>query len=129
MNLNQVTVPSVDVERSVEFYALLGLRLIVSSLPRYARLECPDGEGTFSIHQVESLPVGHGVVVYFECEDLDDRIADLQARGVKIETLPVDQPWLWREASLKDPDGNALILFWAGSNRKNPPWRIGMTAT
>ncbi|MEM7380928.1 MAG: VOC family protein, partial [Bacteroidota bacterium] len=40
------------------------------------------------------------------------------------EELPRDQSWLWREARLKDPDGNTLILYHAGENRKNPPWRI-----
>jgi catechol 2,3-dioxygenase-like lactoylglutathione lyase family enzyme len=124
VNLNQVTVPSLDVARSIAFYQRLGLRLIVSTHPRYARLECPDGEATFSIHAVESLPDGPGVVVYFECADLDERVARLQGEGVVFDLLPQDQPWLWREAHLRDPDGNALILFRAGENRKNPPWRL-----
>ena len=50
MNLNQVTIPSVDVIKSVEFYKKLGLRLIVDASPRYVRFEVPDGEATFSIH-------------------------------------------------------------------------------
>ena len=40
-------------------------------------------------------------------------------------TPPVDQPWQWREARLRDPDGNRLCLFHAGENRLNPPWRLG----
>ncbi|HEX2900913.1 MAG TPA: VOC family protein, partial [Bacteroidia bacterium] len=72
----------------------------------------------------DSLPTGDGVVVYFECADLDQRVASLQALGLEFDTLPEDQPWLWREARLRDPDGNRLILFWAGDNRKNPPWRL-----
>ena len=44
--------------------------------------------------------------------------------GIEIETLPIDQTWLWREARLKDLDGNQLILFYGGRNRKNPPWKI-----
>jgi predicted enzyme related to lactoylglutathione lyase len=108
----------------VEFYSLLGLRLIVSSMPRYARFECPDGASTFSVHQVDVLPTGPGTIVYFECEDLDAQVARLRAHGIPFDQLPQDQPWLWREAHLHDPDGNSLILFWAGENRKNPPWRI-----
>jgi hypothetical protein len=23
-----------------------------------------------------------------------------------------------------DPDGNKIILFFGGDNRKNPPWRV-----
>jgi catechol 2,3-dioxygenase-like lactoylglutathione lyase family enzyme len=51
MNLNQVTVATTDVARAIGFYSTLGLRLIVESIPRYARFECPDGESTFSIHR------------------------------------------------------------------------------
>lgn len=42
----------------------------------------------------------------------------------EFDQEPVDQRWLWREARLKDVDGNQLILFYAGKNRLNPPWRI-----
>lgn len=124
MRLNQVTVPSLDLRLSVQFYERLGLKLIVDALPRYARLECPDGGSTFSIHAVASLPQGDGVVVYFECEDLDLRVERLIAAGIVFETMPQDQSWLWREARLRDPDGNALILYWAGDARRFPPWRI-----
>ena len=56
MNLNQITVPSLDLTKSIPFYEKLGLKLIVKSLPHYARFECPDGNSTFSIHQTENLP-------------------------------------------------------------------------
>ena len=38
--------------------------------------------------------------------------------------MPSDKRWLWREVRLKDPDNNQLILYFAGENRLNPPWRI-----
>jgi hydroxymethylpyrimidine/phosphomethylpyrimidine kinase len=63
--------------------------------------------------------------VYFECADLDQTVARLLAAGVLFDSLPADQPWLWREARLRDPAGNPLCLFWAGPNRRHPPWRIG----
>lgn len=124
MNLNQVTVPSLDLSQSVPFYQTLGLRLIVNALPHYARFECPNGDSTFSIHLVEQLPKGDGVYVYFECDDLDDYVKELQSKGIKFYLNPTDQPWLWREARLKDPDNNQLILYYAGENRRNPPWKI-----
>ncbi len=37
MNLNQITIPSVDLEKAVVFYKKLGLHLIVDALPRYVR--------------------------------------------------------------------------------------------
>jgi len=124
MNLNQITVPVSDVERSIQFYQKLGLRLIVKSLPTYARFECPEGNSTFSLHQVESLPVGDGIWVYFEVLNLDEFVASLIEDGIDFEELPNDKPWLWREARLKDPDNNQIILYLAGTNRINPPWRV-----
>ena len=124
MNLNQITVPSLDLTRSIPFYEKLGLRLIVRSLPHYARFECPEGESTFSLHQVENLPKGEGIYVYFELENLDEYVSELIGKGIEFDEMPEDRSWLWREARLKDPDGNQLILFRAGKNRKNPPWRI-----
>lgn len=123
MDLNQVTVPATDMVRSIDFYRTLGLRLIVEA-PHYARFECPEGAATFSIHTVDQAPVGEGIVVYFECAALDQQVADLQQKSISFDELPNDKPWLWREAHLRDPDGNRLILFHAGDNRKNPPWRL-----
>ena len=124
MNLNQITVPSLDLEKSIPFYEKLGLKLIVKALPHYARFECPDGDSTFSIHKVKQLPKGDGVYVYFECENLDEHVENLIKKGIQIEELPNDKSWLWKEARLKDLDGNQLILFFGGKNRHNPPWRI-----
>lgn len=124
MNLNQVTVPSLDLEKAIPFYETLGLKLIVRAMPHYARFECPDGNSTFSIHLVDTLAKGEGIVVYFECENLDEQVQALVKKGIEFQELPNDKSWLWREARLKDPDGNQLILFYAGENRLNPPWRI-----
>lgn len=124
MNLNQITVPSLDLTKSIPFYEKMGLKLIVKALPHYARFECPDGTSTFSLHQVEHLPTGQGVFVYFECEALDDHVNRLIEKGIQFDELPNDKPWLWREARLKDLDGNQLILFYGGENRLNPPWRV-----
>ncbi|AXT55005.1 VOC family protein [Aquimarina sp. AD1] len=124
MNLNQVTVPSKNVEKSISFYEKLGLVLIVKALPHYARFECKEGEATFSIHEVEKLPEGEGVYIYFETEQLDKEVDTLRSIGIEFDLLPTDQSWLWREARLKDPDGNNIILYFAGDNRKNPPWKI-----
>lgn len=124
MNLNQVTLPSLDLTVSIPFYETLGLRLIVHAPPHYARFECPDGEATFSLHQVTALPIGESSWIYFECEHLDQKVHQLLEAGISFDLLPTEQTWRWREARLRDPDGNRLILFWAGKNRKNPPWRL-----
>lgn len=124
MDLNQLTLPASDLERSVAFYRTLGLRLIVDSIPRYARFECPSGTSTLSLHHVATARPAEGLTIYFECEDLDARVERLRALGVSFESGPEDQRWLWREARLRDPDGHELCLFWAGENRRHPPWRV-----
>jgi len=124
MRLNQITVPSLDLTKSIPFYEALGLQLIVKALPHYARFVCPTGDATFSLHQVDQLPTGAGIYVYFEIESLDTCVADLILKGFTFEELPNDKNWLWREARLKDLDGNQLILYFAGENRLNPPWRV-----
>jgi catechol 2,3-dioxygenase-like lactoylglutathione lyase family enzyme len=123
MNLNQVTLPATDVEASIAFYQQLGLTLIVRS-PHYARFECPDGEATLSVHLADAPGPHSGVVVYFECDDVDGRVAELQARGLTFSKPPTDERWQWREARLSDPAGNAICLFRAGELRRHPPWRV-----
>ena len=129
MNLNQVTLPAREVAPAVAFYRRLGLRLIVDALPRYVRFECPDGDSTLSVEQTDATGPLSATVVYFECEDLDGMVDCLVAAGVEFEQLPADQPWLWREARLKDPAGNRLCLYRAGPNRRHPPWRVNAEVT
>ena len=129
MNLNQVSLPTTNVDHSAAFYRRLGFTQIVSSPPAYARFECPSGESTFSLHHVVAVPAGAGVIVYFECADLDARCQKLASSGVVFDSPPADKPWLWREARLRDPDGNVICLFTAGENRRNPPWRMTQSET
>jgi catechol 2,3-dioxygenase-like lactoylglutathione lyase family enzyme len=124
MNLNQVTFYTTKPTETAEFFQKLGLILIVDSLPRYARLECPDGDSTLSIQHDETAVVSNNVVLYFECGDLDAEVSRLKSLGLAFDEDPTDRPWLWRQAYLKDPNGSKICLFRAGDNRKNPPWRV-----
>lgn len=122
MNLNQVTLPVKDMALATDFYRRLGFIQIVDT-PHYARFECPQGDATFSL-ALDDGDFFNGAVIYFECNDLDERVAALMARGIEFSQLPEDMRWLWREAVLYDPSGNKLKLYWAGENRLNPPWRV-----
>lgn len=44
--------------------------------------------------------------------------------GISFSGPPQDQSWLWRETELFDPGGNRILLYHAGHNRIDPPWRI-----
>lgn len=126
MNLNQVTLPVKDMAVSTEFYRRLGFLQIVDT-PHYARFACPDDGATFSLSLDEELADNKsqsGAVIYFEHRELDVWVAEVQQRGIQFEQLPIEQSYLWREATLRDPNGNKIKLYWAGENRLNPPWRV-----
>ena len=122
MNLNQVTVQSLDIEKSIDFYQKLGLNLIVKS-PHYARFECPKGDATFSVHLALEIKPSN-TVLYFEVDDIVKRVRELEAIGLAFTQQPVEETWLWHEARLLDPSNNEICIYYAGKNRKNPPWRL-----
>jgi len=122
--LNQVTVTGTNYARSVAFYRKLGLKQIVHSPDTgYARFEAGGG-GTFSVQIDPEETVSATTAVYFECDDLDERVEQLARNGIAFEHGPRNQPWLWREARLRDPDGNIIFLYKAGEARRFPPWRM-----
>ena len=121
MKLNQVTLPATDLQASIDFYIALGFVLIVQN-DHYARFENPEDLSTLSLELRADL--GDGAHVYFECDDLDARVAALKVKGIVFESDPEDKSWLWREAWLRDPAGNKLCLYFAGTNRRFPPWRL-----
>lgn len=123
MNLNQVTVPCLDIHESIEFYKKLGLELIVHTHDNYARFLCPKGNSTFSLHRVERQS-SNNIWVYFEVEDVSKKVTELKELGLHFDQDTTEQPWLWTEARLLDPYGNLIIIYSAGENRVNPPWRI-----
>lgn len=122
--LNQVTLTVNDYPKSVEFYRRLGLRQIVDSPENnYARFETAGG-ATLSIQADPEEKVSGTVAVYLECDDLDERVERLARQGIPFEHAPRNQPWLWREARLRDPAGNVVFLYKAGEARRFPPWRM-----
>ena len=123
LRLNQVTVTGKDYSKMVDFYRRLGLKQIVDSPEnQYARFEA--GGATFSVQCDPEAEIGETVAVYFECDDLDDRVERLARSGIPFEHGPRNQPWMWREARLRDPAGNTIFLYRAGEARRFPPWRI-----
>jgi hydroxymethylpyrimidine/phosphomethylpyrimidine kinase len=122
--LNQVTVTGTNYERSVDFYRRLGLSQIVDSPDTgYARFETAGGV-TFSVQIDPDEKIIATTAIYLECDDLDERVEKLARSGIAFEHGPRNQPWMWREARLRDPDGNIIFFYKAGENRRFPPWRM-----
>lgn len=125
MDLNQVTLAALDLDRSVDFYRRFGLKLIVYSPEnRYARFEIPGGNSTLSLHVEPEVPGAASAHIYFESADPGARVADLAERGIEPVEALEEKPWLWTEAWFEDPAGNRIAIYAAGENRKNPPWRL-----
>ena len=122
--LNQVTVTGSNYPRSVEFYRQLGLHQIVDSPDTgYARFETAGGV-TLSVQIDPDEKILATTAIYLECDDLDQRVEQLARSGIAFEHGPRNQPWMWREARLRDPDGNIIFFYKAGENRRFPPWRM-----
>jgi hydroxymethylpyrimidine/phosphomethylpyrimidine kinase len=122
--LNQVTVTGTNYERSADFYRRLGLKQIVDSPDTgYARFETAGGV-TLSVQIDPEEKIIATTAIYLECDDLDERVEQLARAGIAFEHGPRNQPWMWREARLRDPDGNILFFYHAGEARRFPPWRI-----
>lgn len=122
--LNQVTVTGTNYERSVDFYRRIGLAQIVDSPETgYARFETAGGV-TFSVQIDPDEKIIATTAIYLECDDLDERVERLARSGIAFEHGPRNQPWMWREARLRDPDGNIIFFYKAGENRRFPPWRM-----
>ena len=121
--LNQVTVTGADYDKSVAFYSRLGLKQIVANPPDYARFETAGG-ATLSVQIDPEEKVSATTAIYLECDDLDEQVDRLAREGMPFEHGPRNQPWMWREARLRDPDGNIIFLYKAGEARRFPPWRM-----
>jgi len=111
---------------SIGFYEMLGLTLIIDSVPRYCRFEFPKNQygerASLSLDQVDpNWVAGDGPLIYFEVDDLDAYLEDIKVKPIAPAKT---QTYLWREADILDPAGNRIRLYEAGENRRFPPWRV-----
>ncbi|HEX7904778.1 MAG TPA: VOC family protein [Chitinophagaceae bacterium] len=119
MNLNHITISVSDIQRSIDFYKTLGLHLLVRA-DHYCRFIIPGNNATFSLHLSHDIQPG-STVIYVENEKLETVVQFLKDSGIIFEQEPKGEPWLWREAYLRDPDGHRICLYYAGESRLNPP--------
>lgn len=130
MRFNHITLIVTDLERSKAFYRTLGLKQLVDTPPRYARFTFPEGDTTLSLEVTGQQPAQPSVHIFFECDDLDEKVASLRAKGIEFYQQPTDMFYQWREARLWDPDGHDVRLYRENlpNQRLNPPWKIPETA-
>lgn len=109
-------IPVLHVARSAEAEAFytekLGFRVLFTNRPDPTKADpCYlglDRDGV-DLH-LSSFPGdgASGSVVFIEVVNVDALHSELRAKGVPIDTPPVDQTWGNREMYIKDADGNCL---------------------
>jgi catechol 2,3-dioxygenase-like lactoylglutathione lyase family enzyme len=110
-----------DLQSSVAFYELLGLREAYRN-DRGVLMAAGDARlFLFATRRVEPPPIDRQLGLFenppgidhisFAVADVDGVYAKLSAAGVKFDGAPQDQPWGARMVGLKDPDGNNLYLL------------------
>jgi catechol 2,3-dioxygenase-like lactoylglutathione lyase family enzyme len=110
-----VSVPVSDQDRAKAFYVeQLGFELVRDddSVPGIRWVQVAPSGGATSLSLVtwfDTMPAGslQGLVLTSDALERDCRA--LEERGVEFERPLQDQPW-GREAVVRDPDGNRLVL-------------------
>ena len=111
-----------DVDRSLEFYRLLGLAVptpegphVEVDLPGGNRLAFDTEEVVVAMHPGWTPPTGPGrVAIAFGLDapgDVDAVFERLTAAGHPGPLAPFDAPWGQRYATVEDPDGTSVDLF------------------
>jgi catechol 2,3-dioxygenase-like lactoylglutathione lyase family enzyme len=110
-----VSIPVSDPERARRFYVeTLGFELLRddSSIPdmRWVQVAPPGSDVSLTlVTWFESMPPGCVEGLVLGSSDLDADYASFSARGATFDGPPQTRPW-GREAVLRDPDGNGLVL-------------------
>lgn len=111
-----------DLERSIDFYRSV-LRLEIAARPATHFAVLQMGEGKLYLHKdpdrfSTSLEVlntstvrGHGLMLHFQVDDVDQTKQQCEMLGREISFGPVDQEFGQRQLYLYDPDGYNIVLW------------------
>ncbi len=117
-----IGIVSKDLDRSVEFYKLVGVpepnekegQHWESTLPNGLRLMFDHIDLIKQIFPDYVAPVGHRMGLAFKCNSADEVNSTFKAvvdAGFDSKVEPFDAFWGQRYATLIDPDGNLVDLF------------------
>ncbi|BCI55362.1 glyoxalase [Mycolicibacterium litorale] len=122
MTSTVVEIVAKDIDRSLEFYRLLGLTVPAAEGP-HVEIELPGGnrlafdteEVIAGMHPGWTAPDGGGrVAIAFGVaapEQVDALFERLTGAGYPGPLEPFDAPWGQRYATVTDPDGTSVDLF------------------
>ena len=111
VQINLIVIRSANIDRSAEFYGLLGLQLIKHSHgsgPMHYAAEM--GAQVFEIYPIQKEnETSVGARIGFKVEGLDAAVERLQEAGGRVISSPKESPW-GRRAVLADLDGHRIEL-------------------
>jgi catechol 2,3-dioxygenase-like lactoylglutathione lyase family enzyme len=116
-HLEVISVPVTDQDRAKSFYTeKLGFSAMMDSSfaggdMRWVMLRPPAGTTAITlVTWFETMPAGSLRGAVLGCDDLEQTLADLEARGVAFNEDEVQEaPW-GRWKTFDDPDGNGWVL-------------------
>jgi catechol 2,3-dioxygenase-like lactoylglutathione lyase family enzyme len=108
-----------NVQRSIDFYALLGLTLRNTfNNPQgklvWAHVQCEAAELMFSLASDPVIPSQQAVLFYLYSPDLVALRNHLLAQGIKISAISYPGYMPKGEMRVEDPDGYVLLIGQAG---------------
>jgi len=83
---------------------------VTSETSQFVQLADQSGRPCVAFHR--GAPVGHPgqIQLHFEVDDVDLEYERLQSEGLIFDDPPVDKPWGWRVAAVRDPAGHIAEL-------------------
>lgn len=107
--------PTRDVSRALEFYALLGFQIAFqdnAAAPRYAGIRRDGVELHLQWHDTRDFDKVERLALRFLADDVDALFEELASQDVFHErTRLQDTPWGTREFAFYDIDGNGLFFY------------------
>ncbi|GEK38225.1 MULTISPECIES: VOC family protein [Enterococcus] len=121
MKLDMIGIITKDMEKSIEFYALLGFIANGATTEEYVelahegiRISLNTSKMIAGIYGYEPQTIGDKIELAFLCDsvaDVDEMYRKVSDAGYETFKEPWDAFWGQRYAIIKDPDGNLLSLF------------------
>jgi lactoylglutathione lyase len=112
IQLNLIVIRSIDLEKSVKFYQMIGLDFVKHRHGNgLEHLSSQIGQLTFEIYpQIANADTTKGTRLGFQVINLDSIVFKLQQEGVSIVVKPTESEW-GRRAVVLDPDGHRVELI------------------
>jgi catechol 2,3-dioxygenase-like lactoylglutathione lyase family enzyme len=114
-HINVISLPVTDQDGARDFYvSTLGFELVADTPMgpgmRWVQVRPRHGQASITlVNWFDTTPAGSVKGTVLETSDLDGDVAELQARGVRIDGGIQAAPW-GRFVTFDDLDGNGLVL-------------------